>query len=343
MELVERYIYAVAQRVPLKQREEIAHEVRSLIEDMLEQRLGDREPSKEDVQEILLALGDPAALADQYRGFQRYLIGPELFDSYWAVLKIVLFSIGIAAVVGFFAQLFIEPTAILEHFVSALVLLLTVGFQGIAWVTIIFGLIEYRRMQKGHIETIKKESWEISELPDLPDNKLIIKPSEPIFGIVFSILFLMFFIFSADLIGIPLVIGGATPTIISVFHLETLQSYLPIIYLLVGLGILKESLKLIYKKWTLKLANLSLVLNILTFGMIFIIFTDPALWNPDFMLMLVDAGVLVSGSEAYDTVNRIWQLTTNSIIFFIAIIYLIETVAMYTRLLTSKQLQNLHS
>lgn len=38
MELIDRYIYAVTKKLPQKQREDIEKELRTLIDDMLEER-----------------------------------------------------------------------------------------------------------------------------------------------------------------------------------------------------------------------------------------------------------------------------------------------------------------
>ena len=80
---MERYIYQVVRHLPKSQREEIGLELRELIEDMWEQ--------SGDMTEVLQELGDPAVFAKQYRGEEGYLIGPEYYDTYFWLLKVVLF------------------------------------------------------------------------------------------------------------------------------------------------------------------------------------------------------------------------------------------------------------
>lgn len=82
MEMVDRYIYAVIQRLPQPQREDIAEELRSLIEDMLEERVHGRGITNKDEEEVLMELGNPKHLAQKYRGGKRYLISPEYFLSH---------------------------------------------------------------------------------------------------------------------------------------------------------------------------------------------------------------------------------------------------------------------
>jgi hypothetical protein len=106
MEVIDRYIYAVTQRLPEQQREDIKRELQSLIEDMLEERISTGQASKEDVESVLLELGHPNELAVKYRGNERYLIGPMLIDTYLTTLKIVLASI-IIGLTAFFHHRYI--------------------------------------------------------------------------------------------------------------------------------------------------------------------------------------------------------------------------------------------
>lgn len=97
MDLINRYIYAVTQKLPESQRADIEKELQGLVEDMLEDRgVGVETASLEEVEQVLLELGPPGEMAARYRGRERYLIGPGLINSYWSVLKIVLYSIAVA-------------------------------------------------------------------------------------------------------------------------------------------------------------------------------------------------------------------------------------------------------
>lgn len=63
MELFERYIYAVTQQLPMKQRADIEQELRSLMEDMLDERVQGREATTEDIESVLQELGPPNEMA----------------------------------------------------------------------------------------------------------------------------------------------------------------------------------------------------------------------------------------------------------------------------------------
>ena len=79
---MDRYIYQVIRRLSKAQRDEVRMELEELISDMY--------TDKGSMEEALTELGDPAEFAKQYQGDQRYLIGPEYFDTYLWFVKVVI-------------------------------------------------------------------------------------------------------------------------------------------------------------------------------------------------------------------------------------------------------------
>lgn len=326
MEMIDRYIYAVIQRLPASQRVDIEKEVRGLIQDMLEEKSGGKAETKENVEAVLIELGNPKELADKYRGGKRYLIGPELYDKYWSVLKIVLVAVAIAMTVVYVIQFIMNPENILQIFIELLGTTFSAGIQGFAWVTVIFMVMEYNWLNKDELSKGLEEEWDPSDLPEVPDTNLRIKQSEPIIGIIMSILFICFLIFSSENIGAYLFQDGSTLAIIPVFNEEGISAILPLIYLLVGIGILKECVKFVVKKWTKRLAISNIIINVISFIIIAFILAQPGLWNMDFMTMMVQSGAFAEGSEAYQTISTIWRLATEGLVFVVGIIYLIDTI-----------------
>ncbi|MBU9722426.1 MULTISPECIES: HAAS signaling domain-containing protein [Bacillaceae] len=329
MEVIDRYIYAVVHRLPANQREDIERELRGLIADMKEERTGvhagNGNDDEEIVEEVLLELGNPRELGDKYRGKKRYLIGPDLYDSYWSILKIVLVALGIAMSVVYVIQAIMTPQNILQHFIEFFATVISAGIQGFAWVTVIFMIMEARGVNKDSLGIEEGVGWKLSDLPSVPDDRLRIMRSEPIIGIVFSILLVVFFIFSNHFFAVFTFQDGDT-TSIPVFNDVGIRAVLPYLYVLLGLGILKECVKLVAKKWTPKLAFFNIIVNAVSFIFIIFVFTEPTLWNQDFMGMMVDAGVLAIGSDAYQTVMSIWQEGQHIILILIGIGYLIDTI-----------------
>lgn len=85
MNVIEVYIDEVTRRLPEKNRQDIALELRSTIEDMLPD-----DYTKDDAHAVLEKLGNPAALASGYLDQPMHLIGPRYFDVYVSLLKMIL-------------------------------------------------------------------------------------------------------------------------------------------------------------------------------------------------------------------------------------------------------------
>lgn len=326
MELINRYVYAVTHKLPEQQRAEIDKELRGLIEDMLEERTQESPPSPKDVEAVLAELGNPVEMADRYRGGKRYLIGPELFPSYVSVLRIVWAAIGIALGVMFVIEAVMEPTHVLDHFVDGLVTIIMGLTQGFAWVTVIFGILEYTGARKP-VGKKAEPDWRPSDLPQLPDDKQRISAAEPIGSIIFSILFVVLFSYSIDLLGVWRITGGER-TVIPFFDKEVFSPYLPFIWILLAVSVLKDIVKLNARRWTLRLVGMEITVTVLYLILAVFMFADPAIWNPDFMQQAVDSGLVAAGSEGYDTFSTIWERVTSGIIYLIGLVSAIQIISL---------------
>ena len=100
MTWTERYLAAVLRSIPPSKRDDVERELRSSIEDGIEERLGTGEDRTAAERAVLEGLGDPAQLAWAYTGRPMYLIGPEIFPIYRRFLtRILVAAVPIAAVV----------------------------------------------------------------------------------------------------------------------------------------------------------------------------------------------------------------------------------------------------
>ncbi|MBM7587788.1 hypothetical protein JOC86_004362 [Bacillus pakistanensis] len=308
MGMINRYIYAVTQKLPPAQREDIAVELRGLIEDMLEERVEGREVVDKDVEEVLLELGNPKHLAQKYRGTKKYLIGPEFFDAYILVLKIVLISTAVTMGVGFVIQIILDPISILNHFVEFIVSFVTVIPMAFGWTTFGFAIGEY--FNSIHSKDLQMDKgWKVSDLAPIPNGKKQIKRGETITGIIFYVLFIVIMAFSSEYFGIWIFhdeFSGVVPFL----NDETYGSYLLFILLIFGLGIIKECLKLIFGKWTVKLVIYTSIVNLISLVAILFMMNGPAFWNPNFMQELTQADLLTEGSEAFRKANKAWEQST---------------------------------
>lgn len=327
MELIDRYVYAVTQRLPEKQREEISKELRGLIEDMLEEQAPHGEPREEDAEHVLLRLGPPAQMAAKYRGYERYLIGPGLYDSYLSTIKVVSLAILISMTVLFVLEAILEPGEVLNHFVDSLVSLFITGTQGFFWVTLVFALIEYGIQKQPSLKDSPSGSkWEPGSLPQVPDVRSQIKLAEPVGGIIFTILFTVLFMFGHDLIGAHRIQDG-TLISIPVMNADVIGRFLPFIGALGALAVLREIWKIVARRRTLALLVYHIGLSLLGLVFAVILVKSPDFWNAGFLGQLQASGLLPSDGEAYDTVKSIWVLVTENLVFLIALTTFIDIVS----------------
>ena len=283
MDLINRYIYAVTRHFPKKQKTEIEQELKANIEDMIEENeSGESYEAK--VEKVLLELGDPEIVADNYRGSSRFLIGPLYYDLYLMVVKIV-----IAAVVGgisialFIKSFFTSNIDIVNIGVEYISSIFIGALQAFAWTTIVFIIIERNDTRlKGDL--LEKGPWDLSKLPELPNKKAQIPISEPIAAIIFTTIF--FSAFLGVLYSVPEVLAiffedAGEMIRIPIFDIVVLKGYRAFIIAIFILGILKEVSSLYYRKWNQRNALVHISIIILTAILGLIILTDKGLWNPN--------------------------------------------------------------
>lgn len=201
MDLIERYLHAVGRRLPAKNRADILAELRSHLNDTLDERFGGG-ASEDDVAELLKETGEPSKVAASYTGSRQYLIGPELYPTFRMVALIVM-----AATIG--AQL-----------VAIAVGLLTGEAHPAGWdawaglvnsipaalgsVVIVFLILQHFGVNP---DLKEKEEWDPRSLPGFDEEEKL-KPAEQIVGITFGSIFLGLLAAFPDKIGFFLFPGG---------------------------------------------------------------------------------------------------------------------------------------
>ncbi len=91
--LTERYVDTAMRTVPEAQRSDLSAELRALIADQVDARIGAGEGIAEAERAVLQELGDPDALAAGYAGRPLHLIGPRYFLTWWRLLKLLLWIV----------------------------------------------------------------------------------------------------------------------------------------------------------------------------------------------------------------------------------------------------------
>lgn len=275
--MIDRYIHAVTRELPEKLRKEIGSELKALIDDMMD-GMDNALSEEEKIDKVLRELGNPRELANRYRGKERYLIGPNYFDNYLFVMKIVVLAIliGISIASGVGAIFSIESIAeMVGGYISTLFFAV---LQGAAWVTGIFALLEYKQIS---VETgMEQRIWEPSQLPELPEKKALISRGEAVFSIIITTIFLPLFFFSPDIIGIYYKVGSES-IYIQLFNIEGLAPFRVIIFIVFTINILIELIKIIKGRWTIKIAIITTVLSVISAVLFIYTISNMNIWNSE--------------------------------------------------------------
>ncbi|WP_377890106.1 hypothetical protein [Alkalihalobacillus sp. R86527] len=252
MKLIEAYIGEVTRRLPEKEREDIALELRSTIYDTLPE-----DYSEEDVKATLRELGSPFMLANGFKNWPMHLIGPKYFETYVSLLKIIL---PIALLVSFLSLLtvdFIEHSGALSVINifwmavgNAFVVFFEVTLQVLFWVTIGFVIFERTEHKK---ETVKKWSPEdLKKTPSYLSEKAVLK--KEVFSDLFWTAVIAALYFNAsNFIGVM----KDGEMVVPFFNNDVLLSYWPLVVAAVVGEVLLAGYKLIAGIWTKRLAILN--------------------------------------------------------------------------------------
>lgn len=212
MNLIDPYVSEVGRQLPQKNRADIEAEIRSALQDMLDERSKQTGKPIDDelILEVLQEYGSPEKVAASYQG-ERSLIGPRLYPAFIKVIQIVLPIMGVLALIGLGFSLGRTESSAgidIETYVqvNAKFLIYTVsrainGFFGsmisaLGSITLIFAILERFAPD---LKT-KESRWDARTLLKFspPDR---IKATELIVEIFFSGLAILIFNFFPQIIG----------------------------------------------------------------------------------------------------------------------------------------------
>jgi len=216
MKLIDRYVTEVGKRLVLvKGRQDIERELRSTLEDMLEdhaQKAG--HPADEAMEiELLKDYGSPDKVAETYNPHP-YLIGPRLFPIFVMLLKIVLGAVALGLLVAIGVQIITHPP---ETMMELIVLvgkgklnIFSAFISAFGYLTLIFALIErfapVSEYQFGTLHKVgskftvlhsadEEEGWDPAVLIKEPEPQDV-KIWEPVLAIVFTLIVIGLFNFN---------------------------------------------------------------------------------------------------------------------------------------------------
>lgn len=200
MERLEVYLSEIGRQLPQKSRADILAEIRSALQDMLDERTAaGRELNEELVLEVLKEYGAPDRVAASYLP-ERYLIGPRLYPAFIKSVRIALPVVIALTLVGLavrIAQSPVDSNHVVEQFIETLTNFASTVVTVLGVIVLVYSILE--RTMPDLQE--KPAPWDPRSLPKkaLPERVSI---GEPITNVIFTLAAMVIFNFYPQIIGI---------------------------------------------------------------------------------------------------------------------------------------------
>jgi hypothetical protein len=167
MDLIDRYLAAIARRLPADKATDIVAEIQDDLLSRIEAReeaLG-RPLERREVSALIKEMGHPLIVAARYRPAQ-YLIGPDAFPFFVATLRIVAMFLVVALAVGAGANVIFGHVPLARAFAQSLTGLLSSAMLTFGTVVAIFYALERTGFPADHLR-----KWRPEELPETRDKQ----------------------------------------------------------------------------------------------------------------------------------------------------------------------------
>jgi len=271
--LIDRYLTAVGEILPAKMRKDTTTEIRSLIQDALDDRskAEGREPDEKMMAEVLKQFGPPDKIVAPYLP-EKYLIGPRMFPTFMLVIKIVLPIIAVVSIIVFWLTLNqasqITGQILITNLVESIAQAFSTVVVAFGNIVLIFAILQWV-LPEFKLKSEEKE-WDPHSLKSIsrPDK---IKRGELIMEIFFILVGLIVFNFYLDRIGIYNNLNGVwsfTPILTSAFN-----AYIPWLDLLWIITILLDTLLLRKGSWQVGTRILAILVSAFNIGLAISIMT----------------------------------------------------------------------
>ncbi len=283
MNFIDRYITAVGKHLFTRKRSDIQNEIRSTLEDMLEDRSRKegREPDEEMIVSLIKEFGRPEKVAAAYSP-DNHLIGDQFYPIYLLILKIVLPVLAVVLLITSLFGLLVsnpQPDEILVGVGKMFLEMLGAVISAVGAITITFAILE-------RIPGIKSEftkewnnedkDWNPRHLPEAREAERF-SISNLVFDMVFTIALLVIFNFVPEIVGITSLSDGVWTTIPLLS--DAFFTYLPFLNILWGLSILLDVALLSRGQWETWSRLTSLLARCMAIAMAGVMLGGPSLVN----------------------------------------------------------------
>lgn len=251
MELIDRYMNAVAQALPESRRDEIIRELRANILDKLEAIAEEqgREVSETEVSEVLKELGHPQKVAGSFMAGQQ-LVSTELFPLYKQALHYGLILVFILALIQFGLHLLNSGDLAIANFFYEMVAKTLIMF---ASVTGVFYLLSNPVGGKPYFDPY--QCWAPEKLPPVTRGWQRISACEQSVDFASDL-------FALLLLNYALWIPSGQLANLTIVFVEPVQQWIPILSMILIVSLVFGLWKLIYRYWTIPSLIVEAAINV---------------------------------------------------------------------------------
>jgi hypothetical protein len=329
MNLIDKYITEVGKHLPRRNRADIEAEIRSTLEDMLEERTQGKGPAGEGtVMELLKEYGSPREVAATYKTHQ-YLIGPRLFPIFETVIRIVLAVVAGASLIGLAVGLtktgLTGPAfaSTIGEWFGGLISGFIAAFGN---VVLVFAILE-RTQAANEFEKDFKE-WDPKELKSEPDPDQIDLPDH-IATIIFTFLGLVILNLYPGLLAIRYPSEGTWVTL--PILTETFFRFLPWINILSLLQIVFHGYMLGQRFWTPVARIFDVLIDVAGMVLAVVILRTPGVFN-----LTAEVWRAIGDAEAAESLSRLFTLLPNLILAIVVIVTTVKVIKSLLRIFNTR-------
>ncbi len=290
MELIDRYISAVAQALPQSRRDEITRELRANILDKLEAIAEEqgRDASEEEVSAVLKELGHPQKVAGSFLTGQQ-LVSTELFPFYKQALHYGLILVFILALIQFGVHFLNSGDLRIANFIYEIIGKALVMF---ASVTGVFYLLSNPVGGKPYFDPY--QCWAPEKLPPVTRGWQRISACEQSVDFASDLFFLL-------LLNYALWIPSGQLANLTIAFAEPVLQWIPILSAILIASLFFGLWKLIYRYWTIPsllveaAINVAIAIPLLLVSRLSPIVIDTSSANEHLEILKIGNGVISTG------------------------------------------------
>lgn len=335
MNLIDRYVTEVGKHLLLvKGRKDIEKELRSTLEDMLEERAqAAGKPADEAMEiELLKEYGTPQKVAETYNP-NPYLIGPRMFPFFLFILKIVISVVSVVLLVLTGIKIATLSPMAGPEFVQAvwdgLTGVIGAAIAAFGNIVLVFAILE-RFVPAAEFKLDEENEWDPASLKKEPTPDEV-KIWEPIFAIVFTFIAISIFNFSPQWLVIFIFSDDKTAFIPALT--EAFFRWLPWINIGWVAEIVMNGMLIRTGRWTTPTRLFSIGIKIFQTVILYFLFTGPSI------LGVTPESLQAAGVFEAESAQTLGELAQNAIRVALGLAIfgsLIEIVKGIYKLITQK-------